>query len=423
MISSEYVGRKYFKNYALFTATASLVTALICHPVPDFPFDRLIIPVLFVTSAVYFAVFVFFEYCDKHLQTVIQALSLFSVGVLAVLTHFTGGVVSPLTCLYFAILMSEVAYGVTFTVTIYAALASYLGVVLGEAFGFLEVKAELAKTIYEHPAVFIAVVATVACHMVITGRIARLVIIKLKLKVEEMTRKKQAILNKFVELDSYAHIGLLSHRIVHDLRGPLATLSGYIELERLSPDKTAEEKAVLSDLAETVVKMAETLSSVTRLGRISGGEKEKINIKDFFRNLFSTLVFYKDAQRIQFRQQYPDADDLSIVAVRQDLQQAYFNILKNAVEAVANNTGDKIIGISVRQSGRALQVDIVNNGRHIPEAIIVKIFRTAVTGKTDGTGVGLLICHDLLARNDVKIEISNTEGAGVCVSTRMKLAD
>jgi len=421
MTYSNSLRKDYITNRSLITGVICLFAALALRLAETCPFDRRLIPVLFIASAVYFTFYFFFRRYGENPQPGIAIQSLIGVGVITFLTHFTGGVISPLNCLYFAILASEVACGVTFSLTIYAALASYLGVVLGEAYGLLNVKFELARTIYANPLMFAVLAAPIVCYMGITGYLGRMVLLKIRFEEEEENRNQQAILKRFSELDAYSHIGLLAHRIAHDLRGPLTSISGYIELEQLSPDKDDSERAALADLSETVVNMAKALSDITRFGRAADGKKEEIKMKDFFSSLLSILVFHKDAKNIQFRQNYPDAREISVTAQRQDLQQAYFNILKNAVEAVKDNTGDKIVEISMRQSDGALEVGVTSNGPPVPPEILSQLFHKAVTGKQEGTGVGLMITHDLLMRNDINIEIRNLDGAGVQVRTRIPL--
>ena len=283
MTFSNSLRKEYITKRSLITGVICLCAGLTFQFVPNSPFDRRIIPVLFSASAVYFLFYFFFGRFGEEPQPGIAIQSLIGVGVITFLTHFTGGIVSPLNCLYFAILASEVACGVTFSFTIYAALISYLGVVLGEAFGFLDVKFELARTIYANPAVLAAIVVPVACYMGITGYLGKLVLKKLRFEEAEENRNKEVILKRFSELDAYSHIGLLAHRIAHDLRGPLTSISGYIELEQLSPDKDDSEKSALSDLSETVAHMSEALSNITRFGRASAGIKEEIMMKDFFK--------------------------------------------------------------------------------------------------------------------------------------------
>lgn len=422
MESADIIGKKYLRVQTLFTAVAFLVTGIILSSDPAACFaDRRLGAILAWASIVYFAFFALFNRCFHDLHGFVRLLSLFGICVLGFIVHMTGGVVSPLTCFYFALLTSEVGYGVISDTTIFASAASYLIVVLGEASGLLEVHNPLAKTVYDSPLLFIFLTAAVVSYMIMTGYIGKFIVKALRANFAEEQRRNQALRARFAALETHSHIGMLAHRIVHDLRGPLATISGYIELQLQSPGQDADEKAALSDVMGMVNKMADSLGSISRYGRVSDGKKEKIDLKDFFKAIVSIMGYYPGASKVRFLQNYPPGPELCVMAYRQDLQQAYFNILKNSLEAVADNTGEKTVEISARVSGGAVEVDIANNGRPIPGEIIEKLFKQSVTGKADGTGVGMLITHDLLSNNDISINIMNMGGTGVKTTTRLPL--
>ena len=422
MESADVIGKKYLRAQTLFTATAFLITGAFFYSDPATGFvDKRLGLILALASMAYFAFFALFNCCLHDLHKFVRLLSLFGLCVLGFILHMTGGVVSPLVCFYFALLTSEVGYGVISQTTIFASAASYLFVVLGEASGLLQVHNPLAKTVYANPVLFIFLTASVTSYMVITGYIGKFIVKAMRSEFAEEQRRNQALRAGFSELETHSHIGIMAHRIVHDLRGPLGVISGYVEMQLHAPGKDTEEKALLSDFMGTIKTMADSLGSITRFGRASQGKKEKIILKDFFKDLIAMLGYYPGASETRLRQNHPAAADLCVLAVRQDLQQAYFNILKNSLEAVAANTGDRIVELSTRAAGDAVEVDIVNNGRPIPGEILGKLFKKAVTGKKEGTGVGLLITHDLLMNNDISISISNMGETGVKVTTRLPL--
>ena len=88
---------------------------------------------------------------------------------------------------------------------------------------------------------------------------------------------------------------------------------------------------------------------------------------------------------------------------------------------MAPNTGDRIVELSILADGGEVEVAISNNGRPIPGEILEKLLKKAVTGKKEGTGVGLLITRDLLMNNDGSINVGNMGATGVKITTRLPL--
>ena len=422
-VPEDIIGGKYLRSHTLLAGVASMVTAIFIWLIPDCPFNRGLAPILCCTALMYLLFFIFFDKCAGYMQRVVLAMSFIGICAMTFVMHMTGGIVSPLVCFYFALLVSEVTYGITSPQNVYFCILSYLSVVLGEASGLLPVTDPLAKAIYVNKYIFFFIVTTVVTHMFLVGSFGRLVLKKLRQEFAAEQKEKQAVVNKLRQLDAFSQIGMLAHRIVHDLRGPLGAISGYVQLQIRHANQAGGSVSLLNELMDTVNKMTEALNDVARFGRVTVGRKERISLAEFFNSLIAILKLHKDSEKVEFRLNYSDKDRLAVMAVRQDLQQAYFNIFKNAVEAMQTNPGAKVFEISMRPSDGMAVVEITNNGPHVPEEILSGVFKKAVTGKADGTGVGMLITHDLLLKNNITIEMSNMEVPGVKVTTHLPFCE
>ena len=134
-----------------------------------------------------------------------------------------------------------------------------------------------------------------ACNLALTRRITRCAVGNLRAGLEREGAQKEALLRKFSELNSTMQIGVLAHRISHDLRGPMAYISGYVELE-LAGEKTPDEKEQLKELGETVASMGEILHGITRFGKTSGPSCEKIALGELMRDLLAVAALFPQAE-------------------------------------------------------------------------------------------------------------------------------
>lgn len=260
-----------------------------------------------------------------------------------------------------------------------------------------------------------------ACNLALTRRITMRATGNLRARLELEGAQKEALLRKFSELNSTMQIGVLAHRIAHDLRGPMACISGYVEME-MAAEKTPDEREQLKDLSETVESMGETLHGITRFGKASGRSREKIVLGDLLKDLLAVAALFPQAKGIKFETVFPGDRNVSVNASRADLEQACFNVIKNAVEAVSGNAGVEKIEIAVSVEGKEAKVSISDNGPGIPEDVRQVLFKKAITTKKDGSGVGLLIARDLLIRNDGDIKLGDSGGGGLTIVTTLPAA-
>ena len=410
-----------FRKQALLSSGACFLVSML-YFAADFPHGAEIGAMALIASALYGLFYLFFNQLYARGGTQLGILlSGIAIIMLAFVVHFSGGVTSPFMFLYFILLISEAVYGLQNPVTLPLAVSTYGFVCVGEAAGFLQPANSWAAAVYKSNVVtFILVVMTIV-FMWMTRYITGLIVLNLRVSLERENLEKHGLLNKFSELNSSAQIGVLAHRIAHDLRGPMAAISGYIQMEQLN-ENTPDKTAALKDLDEIVTNMSESLSGITRFGRTSASAVEKVDLADFVNTLIAIVSFSPHARGVKFRKLYPARTSLSVNASRPDLQQAYFNLIKNAVEAVRDNADGKLIEIEISAEGRDAVVSVSDNGPGVLPEILKSLFRKSLTTKKDGTGVGLMITRDLLLRNEGDIELRNRPEGGLKVITRLPLA-
>jgi signal transduction histidine kinase len=407
-------------NALLAGSLGGIATALLFWG--NLPFPKTVAWFSLFSVCCYFTYFFAFNLiCERCYRGASIALSQMGAVIISVSIYYTGGAVSPLSFLFMAILVSEAIYGLENQFTVPVSAAGYLAAVWGIYSGFLPNPTPWAQPANASPAFLFIVSALLVAYLVMTKNLTGQIISHLRSKIESEAAQKDALIRKFSELNSTTQLGVLAHHIAHDLRGPIASISGYLEFELLK-ERTEEEKRELRSVSETVDNMVEALHGITRFGKPGGPSVEKIPLADFMRDIVSIASFAPRARGVSFVVEEPGEQGLETAASRADLQQAYFNVIKNSVEAVSDNADGKRVKITVERAGKDVRVSVLDNGPGMPEETLMEIFRKSVTTKKDGTGVGLLITRDLIIRNRGEIKVRNGERGGFTVETTLPLA-
>ena len=397
----------------------TFVASWMCR-LPGFPFHPGFCTAAAVSSGGHLVAFLFFKELEARPWT-FEAMALFNILLLGFIVHFTGGIMSPFVFFYFWILASAIIYGVKDRVTTYFAMLTYSGLVLAEASGLLAPFGTASREVYASRIMTAMVAAAILFFIMMTRYITTLVLENLRARLERENDEKEGLLKKFSELDSTAQIGSLAHRIAHDLRAPLSSISGYVQME-LMKKHPADKMSELLDLNATVTSMAESLHCITRFGKVAAVPAERIQVTEFFRQLLAIAAFSPQARGVRFIKSYQAGLNVCVCASRSDMQQAYFNIVKNALEATQDNAGGRTIEVSVRVVEKEVEICVADNGPGMSPEMLKNLFRKSITTKKDGTGVGLVITRDILARNDGYMEFRNRTGGGLAVVTRLPVA-
>ena len=418
-IENKYAGQ--IKAQVLIAAGMSLAAAVVIFAFGA-PLPKALGALGLLSAAVYGGYFLLLgRAANNDARRANSLMGLVGAAILTVAVHFTGGIVSPFVFMFFTILVTEGMYGVSGPYTLPAITAGYLGVVLGQYAGVLPYANAWAAEIYGSLPATLLIAGITVLYLFVMRRLSWQIFEKLNLKLSRERELKDAMMRKFSELNATAQLGVLAHRIAHDMRGPISCIFGYLEME-MAKTKSPEDLEVLRGVRETAAAMVESLQGITRFGKQGGPGCESIHLSDMMKDLVAIASFSPLSRGVSFKLEGPDFNNITISACRQDLQQAFFNVIKNAVEAVSVNNDEKIVAIGIERDGQDARVTISDNGPGMGEEALKSVFRKSLTTKADGTGVGLMITRDLLMRNNGAIKLRNRNPGGLTAEITLPAA-
>lgn len=209
-----------------------------------------------------------------------------------------------------------------------------------------------------------------------------------------------------------ATVGQLAAGVAHEIRNPLAAISGSIELLREAPQVSEDDRALMAIVTREIDRLN---GLITDLLDYANPRPRQIVEFDL-----TTLV----AETVQVAQQDRGLAEVQIVMVsdgerptRGDpskLRQVIWNLIRNAVDAAMH--GDKTVTVAVREHLGASIVAVTDTGPGIPSEQQSQIFDPFFTTKKRGTGLGLATCHSIVVEHGGRIDVESTVGKGTTIS-------
>jgi two-component system nitrogen regulation sensor histidine kinase GlnL len=211
----------------------------------------------------------------------------------------------------------------------------------------------------------------------------------------------------------------MAEMLAHEIKNPLAGITGAAQL--ISMNASGEERELTDLIVAETRRILKLLEQVEQFGNVRPPERRAVNVHDVLdraRKLAS--VGFAAHMRIE------DDYDPSLPPTWGDpdqLQQVFLNLLKNAAEA--GKTGGTIrlrtfyeLSLKVRRrdgTGAAvpLQVEVVDDGPGIPPDIATDIFEPFVSGRENGTGLGLALIAKIIADHDGWVAVDSVPGRTV----------
>ncbi|MBX3157896.1 MAG: hypothetical protein KF773_18145 [Deltaproteobacteria bacterium] len=204
-----------------------------------------------------------------------------------------------------------------------------------------------------------------------------------------------------------ATVGQLAAGIAHEIRNPLASISGSIELLRQTP--ISDDDRVLMNIVHR---------EVQRLNELIGDLLDYANPRpsqhvDFDAGVMvrETIAVARGDQAFAAVELASDVDEpLAIHADASKLRQVLWNLLRNAADAAMG--GGKHVRVDARAEGANVVITVIDDGPGIPAEQLARIFDPFFTTKKKGTGLGLATCHAVIAEHGGRIDVDSTVGTG-----------
>lgn len=199
-----------------------------------------------------------------------------------------------------------------------------------------------------------------------------------------------------------------SATVAHELKN----LLGATELYASLIEEAVREHPDLSLLASRLLTGIRSLTAVaTNLLAVGRRPEPLLALVDIHRVLDEAAVFANHAVRGTGVELVTDlaAPRALIRGDAEQLKQVFLNLLLNALQAMPNGGS---LSIRTEARGGRLRLTIADTGAGIPPELLPRIFEPFVTTKPRGTGLGLAVVADVLARHRATIKISSAVGKG-----------
>ena len=224
-------------------------------------------------------------------------------------------------------------------------------------------------------------------------------------------KKSEEIL---LQSEKLSIVGELAAGVAHEIRNPLTTIKGFIQLNRIDEGSTEYNDLLLSELARIETITSELLS----LGKPQAVRLTRTNLQDLIEYTVDLLSPQALMNNIQFNCHY-EGNPIFVTCEQNQIKQVCLNILKNAMEAM-KEVGD--IDISLKKiSENECVISFQDQGCGIPEELLPRLGEPFYSLKEKGTGLGLMICHKIIKQHNGSITYKSKLNEGTLIEIKLPL--
>ncbi len=208
---------------------------------------------------------------------------------------------------------------------------------------------------------------------------------------------------------------MMTRQLAHEIRNPLGGLRGAAQLleRELASPALREYTGVIISEADRLTALVDSMA-----GPMRHPQKTRMNVHEICEHVHHLLRGEARATVLVERDYDPSVPDGDFD--RNQLVQALLNLARNALQAIGDRgritLRTRIVGnahIGLERHRLAVRIEVEDNGPGVPESLRGSLFYPLVTGRANGTGLGLAVAQEIVTRNAGAIEFQSEPGRTV----------
>ncbi|MSO01001.1 PAS domain-containing sensor histidine kinase [Bacillus paralicheniformis] len=233
---------------------------------------------------------------------------------------------------------------------------------------------------------------------------------------EDITNQKRSE-KMLMKSEMLSAVGQLAAGIAHEIRNPLTSLKGFLQL-------MIQSKKYQKDYAEVMmsefIRLEAIINEFLVLAKTKSNTFDPVQVNSIVEDVCMVLESQAVLNNVRIEKQL-SGDLPEILAVSNELKQVFINILKNAIEAMEDAEG--FITIRSYFEKDSVFITFEDQGKGISKEVLEKLGEPFYTTKEKGTGLGLMVTFKIIENHGGSIHFESEEGKGTIVKLKLPIKE
>ncbi len=234
-------------------------------------------------------------------------------------------------------------------------------------------------------------------------------VIGVLLVLDDITQHK-ALENELQRQERMAAIGALSAAIAHEIRNPLASISGSVQMLKADAPEGGRERKLVEIIAQETFRLNRIIENFILFARPKPLAKVTYSLTQQLRDFHLLLSASPERAGHEVSLELP-AEEIILTADRDMLQQVFWNLVRNSFRAMGTAPGR--VAIAARAEDGRARIAFADTGPGVPPGEEERIFEPFSGNFQGGLGVGLALCKRVLTDHGGTIRVASAPGQTV----------
>ncbi|MBC7105857.1 MAG: hypothetical protein H5T97_07945 [Firmicutes bacterium] len=217
--------------------------------------------------------------------------------------------------------------------------------------------------------------------------------------------------------EKLASIGRMAAGIIHEIRNPLTSIRGFVQLVAEKRPPQDPEREYLDIVLEELDRVGDYITHFLQLAKPEQRRRTEVNLVELLRGIMVLVESQGLLRDIQVVQEYQSGLP-PVIADPGQIRQVLLNLIQNAFQAMPHGGRLTVRAYLAAEDGM-VAVDVEDTGVGIPEEHLSRLGEFFFTTKEDGTGLGLALSYRIVREHGGTIEVRSRVGEGSKFTVRL----
>ncbi|WP_404427624.1 PAS domain-containing sensor histidine kinase [Ureibacillus chungkukjangi] len=213
-------------------------------------------------------------------------------------------------------------------------------------------------------------------------------------------------------------IGQMAASIAHEIRNPMTSLKGFVDLLRLNSNE--DHQNYLSVMDSELQRMESILTDLLYLSKPKQRSYEETSIILVVKDVIELMIPHAIQHNVRLKMDDSNYCPISVMGNHNRLKQMLINLVKNAIEVMCSGG---VVVIKLENHDGGVEVSVIDEGAGLSDVEMNQLFTPFYTTKSTGTGLGLALVKKVVEEHNGSISVESNIGLGTTFKISLPISD
>lgn len=239
----------------------------------------------------------------------------------------------------------------------------------------------------------------------------------------EAQRRLSELQNELIHVSRLSAMGTMASALAHEINQPLTGIVNYLAgarrmLRDLGPAALPKVEVAVGEAMAASEHVGEIIRRLRRMVSRGKAQLQPVRLAGLVDDALALAIPNEALAAVRIHR---DLADLEAMADPVQIQQIFFNLIRNAIEAM-DGQEKRILTIAAERREEIIVVRVGDTGPGFPDEVREGLFTSFRSTKAAGMGVGLTICRTIVEAHGGRIFIEHSERSGTVMAFELPVA-